>query len=239
MHTANDLPLLTCLHESPLFAGLSDDVLRAFLPHLHTVHWSKRTQVMPAAHTVERFYLLTAGSVRIEVEHPETGRAITLCLLGPGDGHNLVTLLDGKPQAVMAETLDATEAVYAPLGCWWQWLNDYPPLHQAAMRCAAARLRELAELAEDLALHDTSTRLAHLLLRHIDSEHGPYSLLHSLTHDDIARLIGSVRVVVNRLINRFRHEGIIHTEAGKLRVADLERLLKRVEGQLSNRRSRH
>lgn len=236
MRTADAQTLLSHLRESKLFAELPNDVLSSFLPYLQKEKWKKRQQVMPAALTRERFYLLTSGRVRIEAEHPGSGRAVTLYLLGAGDGHNLVTLLDGKPQAVMAETLDTTEALYVPLGRCRQWLNDYPVLRQAAMRCAAARLRELAELAEDLALHDTSARLAHLLLRHIDSEESPNGLLHGLVHEDIARLIGSVRVVVTRLINRFRHEGIIRTEAGQLRVADLERLLNKTERRLQPHR---
>lgn len=229
MHTTNNSQLLTCLREAPLFAGLTNDVLRKLLPHMQLVHWPRRMQVMPAAHTAERFYLLTAGRVRIEAEHPDTGRAVTLFLLAPGNGHNLITLLDGKPHNVLAETLDDTQAVYAPLGRWRQWLNDYPPLRQAAMHCAAVRLRELAELAEDLALHDTSARLALLLLRHIDNEHGPHSLLYGLVHEDIAHLIGSVRVVVNRLINRFKQEGVIVTESGHIRIADLSALLNKAE----------
>ncbi|APZ42450.1 Crp/Fnr family transcriptional regulator [Acidihalobacter ferrooxydans] len=230
MTTADTAQLLPQLRASPLFAGIADDVLLDLLPHLHRHTWGKRQQIMPATQTAKRFYLLTAGRVRIEAEHPESGRAITLCLLGPGDGHNLVTLLDGKAETVMAETLDETTALYAPLDLWRQWLDDYPDLRHAAMRYAAARLRGLHELAEDLALHDTSARLAHLLLRHLDNEPN----LDNLVHEDLGRMIGSVRVVVNRLLNRFRHEGIIETEAGQLRVTDLERLLHKAERRISD-----
>jgi CRP-like cAMP-binding protein len=111
-------------------------------------------------------------------------------------------------------------------------MRTYPALHQAATRCAGMRLRELADLVEDLALHDTSARLAHLLLRHLDDNENTDHRLHGLVHEDIARLIGSVRVVVNRLLNRFKHEGIIHTEAGNIRLADLERLQKKAERRL-------
>lgn len=216
----------------PMFAALQEHELREIANGLHPVQWPKRLQVMPAADTAERFYLLLRGRVRVEAEHPVTARIITLYLLRPGDGHNIITLFDGKPHQVIAETLDEAEAVSAPLNRWHAWMHRYPTLRQSMMLSAATRLRELAGLAEDLALHETSARLAHLLLRHIETDDGPHGLLHGLVHDDIARLIGSVRVVVNRLLNRFKHEGIIQTDAGHIQVVDLERLLHKAESHL-------
>lgn len=221
--------LLAGLRESTLLADLDEAALRELLPEFRHERWPKRAPVMPPAKTAERFYLLLRGRVRIEAQHPANARAVTLHLLGPGDGHSLICLLDGGPQHVLAETLDAVEAVSAPLARWQAWLETYPSIRRAALRCAAQRLRELAELAEDLALHDTSARFAHLLLRHLDAAENGHGLLHDLVHEDIAHLIGSVRVVVNRLINRFKHEGIVHTEAGQIHVADLERLMRKAE----------
>lgn len=220
------------LRALPMFAALQAHELREIANGLHPMQWPRRVQVMPSDDTVERFYLILRGRVRVEAEHPVTARIITLYLLHPGDGHNIITLLDGKPHQVIAETLDEVEAVSAPLNRWHAWMQRYPSLRQSMMLAAAMRLRELAGLAEDLALHETSARLAHLLLRHIETDNGPHGLLHGLLHDDIARLIGSVRVVVNRLLNRFKHEGIIHTDAGHIEVVDLERLLHKAESQL-------
>jgi CRP-like cAMP-binding protein len=229
MSTSNDPALLVHLRNSKLLAGLPGEALREFLPHLRYERWAKRMQVMPEFRTAKRFYLIISGRVRIDAQHPVSGRAVTLYLVSAGDGHNLITLLDGKPHRVLAETLDEVEAVSAPLDTWQTWLRTYPAMRQAVMRCAALHLRELAELVEDLALRDTSARLAHLLLRHLDDEQESNGLLHGLVHEDIARLIGSVRVVVNRLLNSFKQEGIIYTEAGQLRIADLERLMHKAE----------
>lgn len=227
-------PASSRLRVLPMFAALQEHELREIADGLSPVQWARRMQVMPAADTAERFYLLLRGRVRVEAEHPVTARIITLYLLRPGDGHNIITLLDGKPHQVIAETLDEAEAVSAPLSRWHAWMHRYPTLRQSMMLAAATRLRELAGLAEDLALHETSARLAHLLLRHIETEDGPHGLLRGLVHDDIARLIGSVRVVVNRLLNRFKHEGIIQTDAGHIQVVDLERLLHKAESHLES-----
>ncbi|WP_455383930.1 Crp/Fnr family transcriptional regulator [Acidihalobacter prosperus] len=224
--------LLAHLSGMSLFRNLGEESILEMLRHMHLERWQKRAQVMPAEETARRFYVICAGRVRIEAEHPTSGRAVTLYLLGPGDGHNLVTLFDAQPHRVLAETLDATEALSAPVERWHTWMRQYPALRLALVRAAAKRLRELTELAEDLALHETSARLAHLLLRHIDNGRTSEDLLHGLVHEDIARLIGSVRVVVNRLLNRFKQEGIIATEAGHIHITDLEALLHKAERHL-------
>lgn len=224
--------LLATLNHSPLFRDLPDGVLHEILRQMRRERWTRRSQVMPATDTVQHFYVLLDGRVRIEAGHPGSGRAVTLYLLCPGDGHNLITLFVGRPHHVLAETLDEVKAISAPIRRWRAWLDDYPALRQALVRAAAERLRELTELAEDLALHETSARLAHLLLRHLDREDPSGGLLHGLAHEDIARLIGSVRVVVNRLLNRFKHEGIIDANGRHIRITDLEALLRKAERRL-------
>jgi len=219
--------LVSQLAQSPLLANLSPEIIEGFLPFLRLDRWDKRTMVMPGAQTAERFYLILSGRVRVEIQHPDNGRAVTLFLLAQGDCHNIVTLLDNSPHNIHAESLDAVEAVSAPIDRWQAWIEAHPELRRAVYHRTAAYMRKLADLAEDLALHDTSTRLAHLLLRHIDK--GEASLIHDLAHEDLAHLIGSVRVVVNRVINQFKREGIVHTEAGSMHVTDLERLLQKTE----------
>jgi CRP/FNR family transcriptional regulator, cyclic AMP receptor protein len=218
-----------------LFAGMASADLEKIAPRLHVQTWPRRQAVMPPASTAENFYLILKGRVKIGTNHPVTGRELTFCILGPGAGHDIITLLDGHIHRVNATSLDALETACAPLSQWHTWMERYPSLRHALLHCAARRLRELSELAEDLALHETSARLAHLLLRHIDEgSDDERHLLHGLAHEELAHLIGSVRVVVNRLINRFKQEGIIHTEAGQLHVTDFERLMEKAERRVQS-----
>lgn len=216
----------------PWFADLSSQDLKEISAQCYFEHWNKRTQVMPVAKTRERLYIVLDGRVRIEALDPESGRPVTLYLLSRGDAHNIVTMLDGMPHDVLAETLDQVDAVSLPLPLMQKCLDTYPSVYKTAYQHAARRLRELNNLCEDLALHNTATRLAHLLLRHFtDETEGKDHPLHDLVHEDIANLIGSVRVVVTRLIKRFKKEGIIHTDGGTLFVSDLERLLGKAESK--------
>jgi CRP-like cAMP-binding protein len=184
--------------------------------------------------TCKRFYILLQGRVKVIRQNADTGRELTLFLLGPGDGFNVISLLDGKRHNVIAETLDPVIAVSAPISLWHDWLDRYPSLRDAMRRYIDQQMRRLSELAADLALHDTMARLAHLILRNYEaSQANPgRNLLRGLSHEELAHLIGTVRVVVNRLLRELREEGVIKYQNGEIKVLDLQKLLRRAEQAL-------
>jgi CRP/FNR family cyclic AMP-dependent transcriptional regulator len=224
------------LKGSPLFAGLGPTALKEMADALVLERYPKNCEVLPPAETVNRFLVLVRGRVKITRSNQHDGRELTLWLLGPGDGFDLVSLLDGQPHVVSAWTLDEVETLSGPVSLFREWLERFPPFRLAVYRCLARQLRELTELAGDLALHDTMTRLTRLLLRHFDTAKsvnaGKLNLIRDLSHEELASLIGSVRVVVNRLLGQLKREAIVDMHSGALRVANLRRLLRRAEAQV-------
>jgi CRP/FNR family transcriptional regulator, cyclic AMP receptor protein len=126
----------------------------------------------------------------------------------------------------------------APIASFHEWLERYPLFRRAVYCYIAKQLGDLTELADGLALHDTMTRLAHLLLRHFDTakDTGAHSvnLIRDLSHEELASLIGSVRVVVNRLLARLKKEAIVELHNGELGIVNLKRLLRHAEAQATH-----
>jgi CRP/FNR family transcriptional regulator, cyclic AMP receptor protein len=234
------MQIIAALKQSPLFQGLDEHVLQEMSHVLALETHPAKCDILPPAQTVERFYVVTRGRVKITRSNEHDGRELTLWLLGPGDGFDIVTLLDGQPHVVSAWTLEEVQTLCAPVSVFREWLERYPAFRVAIFRYVAKQLRELTELAGSLALHDTMTRLAHLLLRHYDvaSSAGPDTghLIHDLPHDELASMIGSVRVVVNRLLARLKKEAVIELHNGRLGVMNLKRLLRIAEKQLPGTR---
>ncbi len=54
----------------------------------------------------DRFYLVVGGHAKVSLFHPETGREHILYLLGPGDGFDLISLLDGEWHDAVATALE-------------------------------------------------------------------------------------------------------------------------------------
>ncbi len=222
------------LKQSPLFQALATPDLQQIASMLEVEEWPPRKIVMNPEATCKRFYILLQGRVKVTRQNAETGRELTLFLLGPGDGFNVISLLDGKRHDVIAETLDPVIAVSAPIALWHAWLDRYPPLRDAMRRYIDRQMRQLSELATDLALHDTMARLAHLILRNYEASQADprRNLLRGLSHEELAHLIGTVRVVVNRLLRELRQEGVIKYQDGEIKILDLQKLLHRAEQAL-------
>ncbi len=93
-------------------------------------------------------------------------------------------------------------------------------------------MRDLEAFGESLVFHDTLTRLAKLILRHVPHYHAdhhdhiPVQLLNNLTHESLAELIGSVRSVVSTQLHKLKEEGALISNRGHLAVADLEKLFE-------------
>lgn len=221
---ASDPQIVAALRSSALFKDLDEEVLHKLLVHCRYTVWPAHSLVQHNPEDTRRFHVLLAGRLKVQSFNPSNSRAITLHLLRPGDGYSLIELLNSHSRNLQIETVDAVATVSAPLTLWHEWIDNYPELRKAVGRMAGKQLSELVSLAEDLALYDAPTRLARLLLRNSGEIGNDLSLFDDLVHEDIAHLIGSVRVVVNRLLNRFKQAGIIDTSSGKLRIIDLYHL---------------
>lgn len=221
------------LAESPLFKDIHPSDRKSLLSKLKAEHWSRRSSVMDPQQRVERFYLVVEGRVKVTRQNPKTAREITLFLLGPGSVFGLIGLGDGLFGSVCVETLDDVIALSGPAALWETWLATYPMLREAMSAYVAAHVSRLAELASDLALYDTKTRLARLILRNLRGAAACFAAenaqIKNLRHEELGCMIGSVRVVVNRLLAELKREGVIDTRAGGLQVLDHEKLMQIAE----------
>ena len=220
------------LKQSSLFSGLAPAAIEDIVTRCRRETWKRRRQ-LPMEETWKRFHILLSGRVRLSRSNPENGRMITLFLLGPGEPFCIFSLLDGKPHDVMLETLDDVSLLSLPMAEARQWLDEHPDFNRKLLPYLGEQMCSLAGLASDLALHDTETRLARLILRHVDSsakeQHVTPRLINDLSHESLADMIGSVRVVVNRQLQHWKQEGIVDAHRGHLEVEALQELVKRAE----------
>ncbi len=227
---------LSGIQFSPLLSGVDEPMMSRIEAALTAETWEKGHQIFGPSDSVARFRLMLDGRVKIVRSNHLDGREFTLWLLGPGDGFDVVSLLDGEPHAVSAWAIDRVHTLGAPMALWREWLDTACPLRLAIHRYIAERMREITEVASDLALHDTAVRLSHLLLRHFDGRTGPErNLLRGLPQRELAALLGTVRVIVSRALGQLRRQGIVDLEEGAVRTVDLQRLLALAESQRARR----
>ena len=96
----------------------------------------------------------------------------------------------------------------------------------------AKQLRGVEALAIDLSLYDIYDRLVHLFVRYLDRSdptNPKFKLIDNLSHEEIASMVGSVRKVVNRALQKLKKEGIVDISRKKLKLQSLQKLLDKIE----------
>lgn len=227
------------LKNSILFSGLDDATLQTMLALHRRETWPKGAH-LPPRQALELFTVIISGRMELIRTNPETGRQITLLTLAPGDAFDVITLLDGREHDVSPIALEPLEIITAPIAKVRQWIETHPAFNSSFLPYLGEKIRNLEDLSADLALHETVTRLAKLILRQAapqipiggeDDQGRP--LVNTLSDEAMARMIGTVRTIVNRHLQEFIRMGLISTSRGRLVVRDLEKLREYLEAALA------
>jgi len=224
--------IVSLLPRSALFNQLAPSRLES-LASKFSVSVYKEGGIIEPKRLTRQFYVIAEGQVEMIRSNRDTGREITVFFLNPGDAFDVVALLDGKEHNLSPRFATDATLLVAPIEAVRDWINQHPSFNRAFLPYLGQQMRKLEDLASDLALHDTVTRLSRLILAHattnslselaIDPE---MRLISNLTHDSFARMIGSVRAVVNRHMQIWKKQGILDLKRKKIIIKDLEALRK-------------
>ncbi|MBU1666863.1 Crp/Fnr family transcriptional regulator [bacterium] len=230
---------LHVMRNSLLFKDVEEDFLKETLSWFELIPITKGT-IIDSEETLEWMYMPIVGRVKISQINPQTGKEYIIFLLAPGDIFDIVALMEKREHAVVLEALEDVMALRVRADAAREWLDEHPEFNKNFLPYLGKRMRYLEESAADLALHDTITRLSKLILRNVDDESSlkskknahSVSLINDLSHDNIAKMIGSVRAVVNRSIQVLKSDKIIETSRKEKSVKNLKELIKRCEHAL-------
>ncbi len=220
------------LSQSPLFGDMDTALLKSFIAHCSHIVWNK-SMMLDSDIATRYFHIIVDGRLKLMQMDPRSGRTVTLFLLGSGDAYDIFTLLDGEEHTVFPVAVDQVHALRMPLDEARAWLHAHPELNRQFFPYLGHMLRHLENFCESMIFDDTATRLSKLILRHTvpqkhpDLPHYPVRLIHNLSHEALAEMIGSVRSVVSSQMHKLKEQNIIHSSRGHLAVKDLQALIKK------------
>jgi len=214
-----------------LFKNLDHDLLLEIKRNSRVVTYLKGSPAMDSDKTLNCFYFILKGLIKVYSYNPKNNREQTLYLLQKEDMFDVLTLLDKRSHEVMTTALETSKVLELPIHKVREWIESKPEFNRIFYPYMAKQLRELEELATDISLYDTSTRLIKLLLKNLDLTKPvkELGLLQKLSHEEIASMIGSVRAVVNRYLQQLKKDGIIDIKRKKIAINDIKALLEKVE----------
>jgi CRP/FNR family transcriptional regulator len=211
----------------PYFDQLSDEKAARFARELIVRRYGPRERILTEGDECEGFFLLRSGRARIFRTGPE-GREQILRLLQPGDTFGEVPVFDNGPNPASVEAIAPGEAVLFPSQTVNTLIDQEPLVARVMLRQFARRLRGFTELVEQISLQTVQNRLA----RHLyftAREEGvktPEGVVfaRTITQQDLAALLGTVREVVGRTLRVLEEEGIIEVRRKEFLVRDMAAL---------------
>ena len=224
------------LKNTKLFKNLSQDKIKAIVRACTPTEWKKGENIDYEL-AQKYLFIIVKGRVKITQIDPKSGRSVVLFLLKEGDIYDMFTLLDGKEHITFPIPLEDCKVLYTPLELARKWIEKHPEFNEAFLPYLGDRMRELETFSLSLVFHDTTTRLANLILKNTkkcnyqDNHHYPVKLINNLPHETLAEMIGSVRAVVTMQLKKLKEEGAIVSKRGELAVKDLEKLLRHCNKQ--------
>jgi CRP/FNR family transcriptional regulator len=193
---------------------LEKAVMKASYPRGATLR-SKRTECLGVL-------LVRSGGLRVYILS-EDGREVTLYRLGPGEVCVLSAscILNSITFDVHIDADQDSEIYQINIGTFDLLMKNNLRVENFTLRNALEKFSDVMWAMEQILFMRFDKRLAVFLL---DESARVGAAEVKLTHEEIAKYLGSAREVVSRMLKAFQAEGILEQSRGIIRILDKNKL---------------
>ena len=132
-------------------------------------------------------------------------------------------LLDSIQFDLLIEAAENTQAAVIPAGVLHPIMEDNPYVGLYMYKQAAERFSDVMWMMQQILFMGADRRVAIFLWDEMVRRNQP--VLH-MTHDEIARNIGSAREVVSKVLKYLSEEGAVALQRGRVEIVEKEKLRK-------------
>ena len=201
------------LRQIPLFAKVSDADLRSIAQLLIERRFPKNKTIVEEGLPGDYMYVIREGRVKV-TKLSGDGREKILELLGAGDFFGEMSLLDNAERSASVKTLGETRILALSRADFLNELRRSPDLAMAVIQELTRRVRQMDEQASSLSFQRVRERTQGLLQRlaREGSSSDGRRITPSLTHQQIADMIGTSRETVTRVLKVLKDQGWLAQE---------------------------
>jgi len=203
-----------------LFSSLADDDLNPLLSQFKVRHYRKGQILFVEGEIGSHIFFVLSGQIKLSKTLADGNEQI-LDWCGPYDSLAEILLIESGPYPATAEVIHDSQVLVLSNQGISEFLVQHPKLGVALIRTLSKRLRLNQEFIRILTSRSTAGILAALLLRLARPAPNPSEHIYvdgTLTHKDLASMIGTSRELVNRSINNWKRLGIIQIQEGRLEI---------------------
>jgi len=222
-----------CPHrEERLFCNLSAPALKQLETITAAATYPKGATLFVEGQKPRGVFILCNGRVKLSTSSAD-GKTLILRVPEKGEILGLAASVSGQPYQASAEVLEPAQANFIARNDFLEFLKTYG---EAALR-VAQQLSENYHLAinemRTIGLsHSAAEKFARFLMEQASEgrkEEGEVRLTLTLTHEEIAQMIGSSRETVTRLFSDFKRRQLLQVKGSSVLIQDIASLRKFAE----------
>jgi CRP/FNR family transcriptional regulator, cyclic AMP receptor protein len=213
-----------------LFESLDEETTRALRAAMVEVRMRRGEVLFNEGEPGDRVYVIADGKIKLGHTAPD-GRETLIAVLGPGEMLGELSLFDPGPRAATATAIAPSRLLELRHDDLMVFLRTRPDLSAQLLQGLARRLRRTNAALADLVFSDVPGRVAKALLDlaarfGVPTEDG-IRVVHDLTQEELAQLVGASRETVNKALAEFGNRGWIRLEGRAVLIIDKSRLERR------------
>lgn len=206
---------------------LTDDQQQILSSEIYEKFFENGTTINNFNNNCKGIIAVKKGELRVFIVSKE-GREITLYRVGQGDVCVLSAscLMDSIVFDILIEAIGDTEVYVIPSKQLSYIIDQNPQVGLYIYKNATKKFTKVMWTMQQLLFMKVDQRLADFIWNETIRQN---SNIINVTHDDIAKQIGSAREVVSRIIKYFANEGILSLKRGQIELLDKNKLKKIME----------
>jgi CRP-like cAMP-binding protein len=201
------------------FAGLSTNELESVKKYIaFEKKIEKGETLLFEGDQSDYMYFIISGAVKV-YKRSVNGKEQILNVNSTGESLNDVSAFDGGGSSANMLAMTPVHLYVVRKRDMETLFSQYPKVARNAAKSLASKVRRDSSLVEVLSFDLVISRLARLILKQASAGRGPLPLF---TQQDLAAMVGSSRVVVNRSLRTMEEKGAIRMERRRIVITDEE-----------------
>jgi len=216
-----------------LLDTLNDTFKNDFIKYSKVVEYEKGSTPFYSDELLENFYIVVSGKIKTYQINFDNNKEQIIFVYRSGDMFDVISLLDNEEHEVLYEVVEKCKLLTLPIEKVRYWLDTDKAFNAKFFPYLAKQMRHTEDLAIDISLYDTKDRLVNLLVENVNEKnHFKYQLLQNLSNTEIAKLIGTVRHVIERTLKELKQDNIISKNKKNIRILNFQKLLEKTSKML-------
>ncbi|MBK3331908.1 Crp/Fnr family transcriptional regulator [Persephonella atlantica] len=212
------------LKDIPLLEGIPEEEIKKIASYFHLKEYKKNEYIFFEGDEEPGIYIVIDGIVKL-IKETADGKTVILRLVTPKEVFGWLVMGESRPTSTYtAQALVDSKVLYVSNKDFLKLLNLYPALAVKITCDASKMLLEAYDRLKSLAAEKVEGRIANLLLelsKKIGKEEdGKIVIKAPITRQDLAEMTGTTVETAIRIMSRWKKEGIVNTERGKIEILD-------------------